>query len=53
MVPCAHINDDCCGIESGGVAKNATVSVAGTVSGSGHGDNVKVVSTICGNVESL
>lgn len=44
---------DTSGAESGVVPKNATVSVVGIVDGSGHGDNIKVVSTIRGTVETL
>lgn len=38
--PWLHHIIDTAGIESGGVAKNATVSVNGTVPGSGPGENV-------------
>lgn len=44
---------DATGSETRGLPKNAAVSVAGTVCGVGHGENIVVTTEMCGSVESI
>lgn len=53
FVSWSHCMMDAIGVESGGVSKNATVTVVGVVTGVGSGDSVCVVTAICGPVETV